>query len=33
MKGTKELDGDGTPTSLSNTDHSNVDERCVPLRL
>ena len=33
IKGTKELDGDGTPTSLSKTDHSNVEERCVPLRL
>lgn len=33
IKGTKELDGDGTPTSLSKTDHSNVEERYVPLRL
>ena len=29
IKGIKELDGDGTPTSLSKTDHSKVNERCV----
>ena len=29
----KQVNGKGTPTSLSKTDHSNEDERCVPLRL